>query len=140
MTRHRAAVTTTFTGKTDLATKYYLFTENAGTILQHLLDGAPAFDGTQAVTYDVPGPLDHMTVSPNPGVVVAGASLQFTAQGYDVDDKLIPDLEFAWSVANGGGTINPSGLFPAGTAAGTFRRYCGRIRWQYGWPCICAGY
>ena len=58
-------------------------------------------------------------------------SQQFTAQGYDADDNPIPNLPFTWSVVDGGGTIDSSGLFTAGADAGIYRRHGGGLhRWH----------
>jgi len=68
----------------------------------------------------VPGPLDHVVVSP------AGADLhpydtqQFTAQGFDQYDNEIADPGLSWAVVNGGGTIDANGLFTAGTTIAVF--------------------
>jgi hypothetical protein len=59
-------------------------------------------------------------VTPNPGTVVAGASLQFTATGYDADNNPIPNLNFTWSVVSGGGTIDQTGKFTAGVVPNTY--------------------
>jgi hypothetical protein len=84
-------------------------------------DGSPSTidNGTQA-TFTDPGVLNYISVTPNPATIVVGATRQFSAQGYDVDNNPIPGLTYTWSVANGGGSINPAGLFTAGTAAGHF--------------------
>ena len=113
-------VSVTLSGTTDMATKFYLFTDSAGTIKKTLVD-VPTFSGSTQVVYTVPGALDHIVVTPNPGSVVAGANLQFIAQGYDANSTLIPDLQVDWQVVNGGGKIiNTSGLFTAGNTPGTY--------------------
>jgi hypothetical protein len=65
--------------------------------------------------------LDHILVSPtNPSVWVDG-SQTFQAEGYDSNNDPIEGLAFAWSVTNNmAGSINPSGLFTAGTTAGNY--------------------
>jgi hypothetical protein len=112
-------VTVTLAGQADIATKFYLFTETAAGIQQALVD-APAFTGSTQVTYTIPGPLDHIIISPNPGSVIAGATIQFTAQGYDANNLQIPNLQFNWQVVNDGGSINVNGLFTAGAVPGTY--------------------
>ena len=116
-------LTTTFSGKTDLPTEYYLFTEQAGNIQEQLLNGSfgvPVFNGSTSVTFTLAGALDHITVTPNPASLVAGATQQFTAQGYDASNNPLPNLTYTWSVANGGGSITSGGLFTAGSTPGTF--------------------
>ena len=110
-------VTTNFSATTDLATKFYIFYENGGQILDYLVD-VPT--GVTSVYFTLPGPLDHITVTPNPSTVIAGVNQQFTALGYDVDGTLIPNLVFSWQIVNGGGTIDASGLFTAGVTAGDY--------------------
>src|SRR6476469_1888426 len=65
-----------------------------------------------------PGVLSTLVVSPNPATVAAGKTVQFTAAGTDFTGaSVVPNAgAIVWSVAAGGGTINPStGLFTAGT-------------------------
>jgi hypothetical protein len=113
-------VTLNFSGAADIPTEYYLFTEEGGVIREQLTPGVPAFSGSTQVSYTIPGPLHHITVSPNPASVVAGGTQQFSAQGYDIDNNPIPNLSYAWSVVNGGGSIDANGLFTAGSAVGTY--------------------
>lgn len=112
-------LTTTLTGRADVPTMFYLFTEDAGQI-RDMLVNAPAFDGSTVVTYQLAGPLDHIVVTPASATLAVGGSRQFTARGYDADHYPIPQLTFTWSVVNGGGTISPQGLFTAGATAGLF--------------------
>ncbi|MFC2019424.1 C1 family peptidase [Chloroflexota bacterium] len=103
---------------------------------------SPSHEYTAAGTYDVsltvtgpsgsdtetksnyimvnPGPLDHVSVSPNPAYVPAATDQQFTAIAYDALNNQIDGLSFTWSVINGGGTIDQNGLFTAGGSRGTF--------------------
>ncbi|NTU98592.1 hypothetical protein HGA64_01110, partial [Candidatus Falkowbacteria bacterium] len=59
-------------------------------------------------------------ISPSDPSVVTAATQQFTAQGYDASNNPIPNLPVTWSVVNGGGTINGSGLFTAGSTPGSY--------------------
>lgn len=113
-------LTTTFTGRSDLETQYYVFTDQGGAVQQYLIAGVPVFDGTTEVSFTLPGPLDHLTLTPNPATVVAGAQQQFAAQGYDSANNPIPNLSYTWSVVNGGGTIDTQGRFTAGVTPGTY--------------------
>jgi hypothetical protein len=68
-----------------------------------------------------PGRLTTLTVSPNPVTLATGATQQFTVAGSDADGNALQIDGEAWAVVAGGGTINATtGLFTAGTAAGTF--------------------
>lgn len=66
------------------------------------------------------GPLSTITVSPNPVTVASGAQQTFVAVGRDASGNVIP-ITPVWSIVNGGGTIDAAtGVFTAGTTAGTF--------------------
>jgi hypothetical protein len=68
----------------------------------------------------VAGPLASITVTPNPVTLGMGATQQYTAVGKDASGNVVA-ITPSWSVVNGGGSINPTtGLFTAGTTAGTF--------------------
>ena len=112
-------ITLDFSGKSDMETSFYLFIEENGHIESRLLD-VPALDPTTQVVYDIPGPLDHIVVSPDPASVIAGATQQFTAQGYDANNRPVPELSFDWSLVNGGGSIETGGFFTAGAILGTY--------------------
>jgi hypothetical protein len=67
------------------------------------------------------GPLATIRVSPTPRTLEAGATQQYTAQGRDVANNIVPIAPaVTWSVETGGGTISAGGLFTAGATAGTF--------------------
>jgi hypothetical protein len=66
------------------------------------------------------GPLATITVTPNPATMAINATAQYTAVGRDAGGNVVV-ITPVWSVTNGGGTINASsGLFTAGTVAGTY--------------------
>jgi hypothetical protein len=109
-------LTTDLSGTADMETMFYVFIDGES----HILVDVPAFDGTNTVNYTLPGPLDHIDVTPNPASVVAGASLQFTATGYDAENNPIPNQTYTWSVVNGGGAIDAQGRFTAGLIPGTY--------------------
>jgi hypothetical protein len=111
-------LSTQLAGSADMATQFYVFNNVSGNISGTLVD-VPAFSGSVQVPYPAAGPLDHVVVSPSPGIVPTGGMQQFTAQGYDVANNPIPGLSFSWS-ATAGGTISPSGLFTAGTTIGVY--------------------
>jgi hypothetical protein len=112
-------ITVHFGGQTGMATKCYVFTEQGGSILPIMVE-VPAFTGTGQVNYTLPGPLDHIVVMPASASVATGGTLQFTAQGYDAANNLIPGLPFGWNVINGGGAVGGSGLFTAGATPGQY--------------------
>ena len=68
----------------------------------------------------VPGPLDHVVITPNTVNLKVGSTKQFSAKGYDASNVSIPNLIYSWSVIAGGGTINITGLFTAGNMVGSF--------------------
>lgn len=75
---------------------------------------------TGSVTPPPPSPvLTTLVVSPTSVAVDQGATQQFTAQGYDQFGVAMSAV-VTWSVVAGGGTINGSGLFTAGSTAGTY--------------------
>jgi hypothetical protein len=66
------------------------------------------------------GTLYSITVTPPSASVVAGATQQFTAVGYDQSGNVV-SISPSWTVMAGGGTIDAStGLFTAGSSAGTY--------------------
>ena len=75
--------------------------------------------GTSAVVnVTVVGPLAQIGVTPANATVAPGGQQQFSATGADLlGDTLNPQPAFVWSVS-GGGTIDGTGLFTAGSAAG----------------------
>ena len=65
-----------------------------------------------------PPVLTTITVAPSSASVPTGGTQRFSATGLDqYGQALSPQPSFAWSVS-GGGTINSSGLFSAGSTAG----------------------
>lgn len=69
---------------------------------------------------DAAGPLDHVVIAPASATLLPGGVQQFTAQGYDSANIAISGLQYFWLVVAGGGTINTTGLFTAGSTPGTF--------------------
>ncbi len=77
-------------------------------------------NGNKNITanFQVGGVLTSITVSPSSASVSTGQPRQFTAIAYDQNGAQIsPQPTFTWSVS-GGGSINASGLFTAGSTAG----------------------
>jgi O-glycosyl hydrolase len=75
--------------------------------------------GTSAVVnVTVVGPLAQIGVTPANATVAPGGQQQFSATGADLlGDTLVPQPAFVWSLS-GGGTIDSTGLFTAGSPAG----------------------
>jgi hypothetical protein len=73
--------------------------------------------GTATVIVTPPGLT--ITVTPDPATVPVNGTQQFIAVGRDAGGNIVP-ITPVWSVINGGGLINASGLFTAGTVTGTF--------------------
>lgn len=65
------------------------------------------------------GPLATIAVSPGQALVAAGSTLLFNVTGADAYGNAVSASPL-WSVVGTGGTITGSGLFKAGSAAGTF--------------------
>jgi hypothetical protein len=77
---------------------------------------------TQAYTLTITPPSVLTTITVAPGSVTLGpaGTQQFSATAYDQNNSaMVPQPSFTWSV-NGGGTVSSSGLFTAGSGAGTF--------------------
>jgi hypothetical protein len=67
------------------------------------------------------GPLSKVNVMPGTVTLKPGATKQFSAQAVDANGVALAGYTYSWTVAAGGGTIDPtSGLFTAGTAVATF--------------------
>jgi hypothetical protein len=75
---------------------------------------------TSITVSGTPGALDHVVATPANKNLAPGATVQFSAQGLDAHNAVIAGLAFNWSVINGGGTIDSTGLFTAGITQGTF--------------------
>ncbi|WP_241757954.1 right-handed parallel beta-helix repeat-containing protein [Myxococcus landrumensis] len=62
----------------------------------------------------------RVVLSPQNPTIPAGGSVTFSAQAFDMYGNEAPAYPATWKVVNGGGTVNASGVFSAGTVAGTF--------------------
>ncbi|MEP7346856.1 MAG: hypothetical protein ABI877_16405, partial [Gemmatimonadaceae bacterium] len=67
----------------------------------------------------IAGPLASITIAPNPVSLAIGGVQQFSAVGKDASGNVVP-LTPTWSVIAGGGAVNGTGLFTAGTVVGTY--------------------
>ncbi|MCK4265948.1 MAG: hypothetical protein KAX31_01625, partial [Thermoplasmata archaeon] len=70
-----------------------------------------------AVVNVLPGPLDHIIVTPDPANVTVDGNLQFIAEAFDVYNNVIPGVGFIWNTDVG--TIDASGMFTAQSVPGT---------------------
>jgi hypothetical protein len=68
-----------------------------------------------------PGSLFAISVSPDPKTLAVNGTQQFTAVGTDFSGVAIA-ITPTWSVVSGGGAINGSGVFTAGTTIGTYTK------------------
>ena len=97
-----------------------LFT--AGTTIGTFTSTVKATSGSASGTATViviAGPLASITLTPSPVSLGVGATQQYTAVGKDAGGNVVA-ITPTWSVVSGGGTVNATGLFTAGTALGTF--------------------
>ena len=67
-----------------------------------------------------PGSLEQVVIAPNTVETGMEMTQQFVAVGADQYGNRISGLSFTWSVENGGGTIDASGLFTAGDTPATY--------------------
>ncbi len=65
--------------------------------------------------------VDHITITPSNPSVPIGGTKSFAAQAYDSSNNAISGVSYTWSVSSSfAGSINSSGVFTAGIAAGTY--------------------
>ncbi|WP_224244180.1 beta strand repeat-containing protein [Hyalangium gracile] len=94
-------------------------TQVPGTYPDSVVATANGVTGTTSVTVTVGG-IQRVALSPlNPTVAVNG-KVTFSAKAFDAFDNELPALPATWEVVNGGGSIDASGVFTAGTKSGTF--------------------
>ncbi len=66
----------------------------------------------------LPGLLDRVVITPGTASVVAGTTMQFSADAQDRFGNSIAGATFTWGVTGGIGTISSTGLFTASTQVG----------------------
>jgi len=132
-TQQFTAVGTDFSGARVTFTPVWTVAAGGGTISSSGMFTASTVTGTfantvvatsgglssSATVVVTPGPLATIVVSPNPDTLAIGGAQQFVAIGKDSSGNVVAFVP-TWSVASAGGTINATGLFTAGTVAGTF--------------------
>lgn len=89
-----------------------------GTFANKVTATMGGISGTATVTV-IAGPAASIVVTPNPQSLPAGGTQQFTAVIRDASNNILT-VSPNWSVAAGGGSTNTTGMFTAGTVAGTF--------------------
>jgi len=107
------------TGGTISATGLYTAGATGGLYQVVATHAASGLADTAAVTINVPAPtLVGVTVTPASASLQTGATQQFAASG-QMSDGSSSAVTVAWSAT--GGTISGSGLYTAGTSAGSYR-------------------
>ena len=94
----------------------------AGSTAISVTYGTPAVSGTSGAFTVNPGPLNHVTVSPDSVLLVATMTQVFVAQGYDQFSNAISGLTYNWA-ATGGAPISGVGgsfAYTAGSTAGDY--------------------
>lgn len=79
---------------------------------------------TRTATADLtilPGPLDHVSLSPSSRMVQVGQTLLYTAIAFDQFKNPIPGLNTLFRAGSEAGQIDSDGYFTAGTKVGTFK-------------------
>jgi hypothetical protein len=67
-----------------------------------------------------PGLTSTITISPTSVTLAPGGTQQFTVEAKNADGDILALPDPIWAVSAGGGTITSTGLYTAGTTAGTF--------------------
>jgi hypothetical protein len=116
------AITPTWSVVADGGTISALGMFTAGAVSGTFSNTVRATSGTISGTATVvvtAGPLASIVVTPNPASMTVGDTQQFTAVGRDAVGNVVP-VTPVWSLAAGGGSVNGTGLFTAGTTPGTY--------------------
>jgi hypothetical protein len=106
-------------GAIDASTGLFTAGATGGTFTNTVQATSGAVSGTASVTV-TGGVLASITVTPSTMSLSAGGTQAYTAVGHDAGNNVVA-ITPAWTVVAGGGTIDPgTGMFTAGTVAGTF--------------------
>ncbi|AGC41684.1 hypothetical protein MYSTI_00326 [Myxococcus stipitatus DSM 14675] len=114
--------------------RWSVVTPGAGAITQEGLYTAPRAAGTyencvsvqvdtltqNTTVYVTPGAISRLEISPAAPSVVVKGTVPFRAKAFDVHDNEVTSFAPEWRVVTGGGGITTSGVFTAGTVAGTY--------------------
>ncbi|WP_342376268.1 right-handed parallel beta-helix repeat-containing protein [Myxococcus stipitatus] len=73
-----------------------------------------------ATVYVKPGAISRLEISPAAPTVALKDTVPFQVKAFDAFDNEVTSFSASWSVVKGGGSISASGVFTAGTVAGTF--------------------
>ena len=106
-------------GSIDASTGIFTAGTVAGTFTNTVTATSGAISRTATVNVTA-GSLATITIAPNPVSLVISTTQQFTAIGKDAGNNVV-SITPVWSIIAAGGGIDAStGLFTAGTTAGTF--------------------
>lgn len=111
---------TAITNSSGNASTTLTFGNKAGT---YVVTGTLTTGITNTVTFyetATAAPLTSLSISPAVAVVPAGSYMPFSVNAFDQYGNLVPLTQTTWSVENGGGLIDQTGMFIAGTTLGTF--------------------
>ncbi|WP_338863713.1 right-handed parallel beta-helix repeat-containing protein [Myxococcus stipitatus] len=117
-----------------LSPTWSVVTPGAGAITPEGLYTAPRVAGTYSnsvsvtvehltqttTVYVKPGAIRRVELSPAAPSVVVKGTVPFKAKAFDAYDNEVSEFTAAWSVVKGGGSISDTGVFTAGTVAGTY--------------------
>ncbi|WP_342376267.1 right-handed parallel beta-helix repeat-containing protein [Myxococcus stipitatus] len=117
-----------------IAPVWSVVTPGAGSITSDGLYTAPKVAGTysnsvrvavehlslNATVFVKTGAISRLEISPADSSVVVKGTVPFQVKAFDAFDNEVTSFSASWSVVKGGGSISASGVFTAGTAAGTF--------------------
>jgi F0F1-type ATP synthase membrane subunit c/vacuolar-type H+-ATPase subunit K len=98
----------------------FTFGRRAGT---YIITGTITSGITNAVNFyenALAGVLMSISLTPPIGIVPAGSFMPFTVKGFDQYSNELTPPTVTWSLQNGGGTIDPTGIFYAGSTLGTY--------------------
>ena len=131
-TQQFTAVATDFSGAAVTVTPTWSIVAGGGTISASGLFTAGTVPGTfvtvkatsgslsnTATIIVIAGPLTTITVTPSPMSIGIGTTQQYVAVGKDASGNVV-QFTPTWSVINGGGAVNGTGMFTAGNTAGTY--------------------
>jgi hypothetical protein len=131
-TQQFTAAATDFSGAAVSITPTWSIVAGGGTISASGLFTAGTVPGTfvtvkatsgslsnTATIIVIAGPLTTITVTPSPMSIGIGTTQQYVAVGKDASGNVV-QFTPTWSVINGGGAVNGTGMFTAGNTAGTY--------------------